>query len=191
MDSRTGAIRAEFHVAVDNAASQESASADAGMALRGVSSGSHGIATERLVDAIVTLGALAAGTRDEHRPKTRRVRSPEVYRLSPCNALLGAVQAQMVIADGTGSVSAGAREAAREQLRALGAEGDPEKLMGFLRWQALRLSVPLQRIAAREQAGPVPVTAAHAIEAVKVLLEVVGTGHSIAPADAQITHPSV
>ncbi len=128
---------------------------------------------------------------EEHRLKTRRVDSPEACRPSPCNALLGAVQAQIVIADGTDSVSVGELEAAREQLRALGAEGDLEKLIGFLRWQALRFSLPLQRIAAREQAGPVPVTAAHAIEAVKVLLEVVGTGQSIATADARVHPPSV
>jgi hypothetical protein len=105
----------------------------------------------------------------------------ESDRLSLCNALLGAVQAQAVTADGTGGASGGEREAGwREQLRTLGAEGEPEQLMGFLRWQALRLSLPLREIVAREQAGPVVVTAAHAIKAVHVLLDVIGAGQSTA-----------
>jgi hypothetical protein len=188
MDSRSGAIRAEFDVVVDNATSHESESnVQTGIAMRGVSFRPHAPATERLAGAMVTLGVLAADARDEHQLKARRFGSTEAYRLSLCNALLGAVQAQTVIADGTSAVSIGERDAAGEQLRSLGAEGDPEKLMGFLRWQALRLSSRLQAIAAREQAGPIPVTAAHAVEAVKVLLEVIGAGQSIATADLQVT----
>ncbi|MGO9790985.1 MAG: DUF6245 family protein [Solirubrobacteraceae bacterium] len=77
------------------------------------------------------------------------------------------------------------REAAwREQLRALGAERDPEALMGFLR-QARRLFTPLREIAAREQAGPVPLATAHAADALHTLLEVIGAGQSIATADVQ------
>lgn len=61
-------------------------------------------------------------------------------------------------------------------MRAVGAEDDPEVLLGFLRWQALRLALPLREIAACEQAGPMRLAAAHAVDALQTLLEVIGAG---------------
>jgi len=58
--------------------------------------------------------------------------------MSVCNVLLGMVQAQAVLADGTSGVTPEQREAAwNEQLRAVGADDEhAEMFMGFLRWQA-------------------------------------------------------
>ena len=86
--------------------------------------------------------------------------------------------------DGAGGVSAEQRDAAwREQLRSAGAVDDPGALMGFLRWQALRFAGPLREIAAREEAGPIPLAAAHAADGLQALLEVIGAGQNIAAAD--------
>lgn len=131
-------------------------------------------------------------TLEQHDEQARRLGGAEAYRLSLCNALLGAVQAQAVLADGLSAVSAEQRQAAwQEQLRAAGArDSDPEALMGFLRWQALRLATPLREIAAREQTGPIPLAAAHTVDGLQTLLDVIGagqriaTGQSIADADA-------
>jgi len=59
----------------------------------------------------------------------------------------------------------------------------PGALMGFLRWQALRFAGPLREIAAREEAGPIPLAAAHAVDGLQALLEVIGAGQNIAAAD--------
>lgn len=114
--------------------------------------------------------------------EARRLGGAQAYRLSLCNALLGAVQAQALLADGLSAVSDEQRRAAwQEQLRAVGAtDSRPEALMGFLRWQALRLAAPLREIAAREQTGPIPLAAAHAVDGLQGLLDLIGTGQSIA-----------
>ena len=57
--------------------------------------------------------------------------------------------------------------------------------MGFLRWQALRLSTPLREIAGREQTGPIALAAAHTVDGLQGLLEVIGAGQSIATADVE------
>lgn len=123
-------------------------------------------------------------TPEQRDQEAARLGGTDAYRLSLCNALLGTVQAKAVLADGTSGVSGEQREAAwREQARAFGAEEDSEVLLSFLRWQALRLALPLREIAAREQAGPIPLAAADAVDALQTLLEVIGAGQSIATAD--------
>ena len=127
-------------------------------------------------------------TRVQHDDEARRLGGAQAYRLSLCNALLGTVQAQAVRADAIGAVSVEQREAAwREQLRCAGVrDSDPEALIGFLRWQALRLSTPLREIAAREQTGPIALAAAHTVDGLQGLLEVIGAGQSIATADVAL-----
>ncbi len=133
--------------------------------MRAVASRPHEPATiQQLVNAMVALGLWEGqNTAAEHREEAARLGGRDAYRLSLCNALLGGVQAQAVLADGAGGVSAEQRDAAwREQLRSAGVADDPGALMGFLRWQALRFAGPLREIAAREEAGPIPLAAAHA-----------------------------
>jgi len=151
-----------------------------------VASRPHEPATiEQLANAMVALGLWEGqNTAAEHRKEAARLGGRDAYRLSLCNALLGAVQAQAVLADGAGGVSVEQRDAAwREQLRSAGAADDPGALMGFLRWQALRFAGPLREIAAREEAGPIPLAAAHAADGLQALLEVIGAGQNIAAAD--------
>jgi len=151
-----------------------------------VTSRAHEPATvAQLVAAMVALEMWEGdNTLEQHDQEAARLGGADAYRLSLCNALLGTVQAKAALADGTSGVSDEQRTAAwREQVRAFGAEDDPEVLLGFLRWQALRLAAPLREIAARDQAGPIPLAAAHAVDALQTLLEVIGTGQSIATAD--------
>lgn len=148
---------------------------------------------QQLVGAMVALGVWEGeNTLEQHDEQARRLGGAEAYRLSLCNALLGAVQAQAVLADAS-AVNGEQRQAAwQEQLRAAGArDSEPEALIGFLRWQALRLAMPLRQIAAREQTGPIPLAAAHAVDGLQTLLDVIGAGQrvaagqSIATADAE------
>jgi len=53
----------------------------------------------------------------------------------------------------------------------------PERY-GVLRWQALRFAGPLREIAAREEAGPIPLAAAHAVDGLQALLEVTCAGQA-------------
>jgi hypothetical protein len=57
--------------------------------------------------------------------------------------------------------------------------------MGCLRWQALRPSAPLRAIAGREQTCPIALAAAHTVDGLQGLLEVIGAGQSIATADVE------
>ena len=126
-------------------------------------------------------------TREQHDDEARRLGGMQAYRLSLCNALLGAAQAQAVLADAIDTVSLQQRDAAwHEQLRCAGVrDSDREALMGFLRWQALRLSAPLREIAGREQTGPIALAAAHTVDGLQGLLEVIGAGQGIATADLE------
>jgi hypothetical protein len=68
-------------------------------------------------------------TAAEHRKEAARLGGPDADRLSLCNALLGGVQAQAVLADGAGGVSAEQRDAAwRKRLRSAGTADDPGAL---------------------------------------------------------------
>jgi hypothetical protein len=53
---------------------------------------------------------------------------------------------------------------------------DPDKLTGFLRWQALRVAGPLRLVAQDPSTGPIPLAAAHAAEGLQKLLGVADTG---------------
>ena len=89
-----------------------------------VASRPHEPATiEQFANAMVALGLWEGqNTAAEHRDEAARLGGTDAYRLSLCNALLGAVQAQAVLADGAGGVSVEQRDAAwREQLRCAGA----------------------------------------------------------------------
>jgi hypothetical protein len=60
-------------------------------------------------------------TIEQHDDEARRLGGMQAYRLSLCNTLLGAAQAQAVLADAIDTVSLEQREAAwHEQLRCAG-----------------------------------------------------------------------
>jgi Family of unknown function (DUF6245) len=88
-----------------------------------------------------------ANTPAEHTAEALRLGGQDTYRVRLANALLGAVQAEAVLADAI-TIGPEARAAACEQqLITDGAADDPTKRIGFLRWQTLRVSGPLREIA--------------------------------------------
>ena len=90
------------------------------------------------------------------------------------NALLGVVQAQAVLADAV-PLDEQARDAAcEEHLRSAGAGPDEVAArLELIRWQVLRSATPLRQMAQNRQVGPIPLAAAHAAEALQVLLGVI------------------
>jgi Family of unknown function (DUF6245) len=60
-----------------------------------------------------------------------------------------------------------------------GAEETPGKLLGFLRWQTLRVEGPLREIAQDVETGPIPLAAAHAAEGLQLLLGVCMQGQDL------------
>jgi len=149
---------------------------------------------EQLATALVSLG-MYTGTNSaaEHSEESARFGAKH-YRMRLANALLGAVQVEAMLAEtlADGDVEEMA-DAHRQQLKTAGADDDPEKLAGFLRWQVLRVCGPLRLIAQDPSTGPIPLAAAHAADALHRLLGVIGAGqvpsienakHGIAEMDA-------
>lgn len=76
-------------------------------------------------------------------------------------------------------------QAAHQQaLKSSGLEDAPGKLLQFLRWKTLRVEGPLREIAQRQEVGPLPLSAAHAAEALQLLLEVCAVGQHLTLAAA-------
>uniref|UniRef100_UPI003F491E8A DUF6245 family protein n=1 Tax=Sphaerisporangium sp. CA-236357 TaxID=3240030 RepID=UPI003F491E8A len=132
---------------------------------------------EQLGAALAALGLYdGTGTTAEHAAEAARHGGEGPYRVRLANALLGAVQIEAMLAE---TVAAGEQDLAaahHEQLATAGVADDPEKLVGFLRWQALRVSGPLRLIAQDPSTGPIPLAAAHAAEGLQRLLGVIGAG---------------
>ncbi|MER5624286.1 DUF6245 family protein [Streptosporangium sp. NPDC002544] len=118
-----------------------------------------------------------SGTRSEaHASEAARLGGPEPYRMQLANALLGAVQVEAMLAESAVTGTEDLAAAHREQLVTAGVADDPDKLVGFLRWQALRVAGPLRLVAQDPATGPIPLAAAHAAEGLQKLLGVVGAG---------------
>jgi hypothetical protein len=119
----------------------------------------------------------------EHAAEARQLGGEDAYRVRLANALLGAAQTEALLADAV-PLSPEARAAAYEQqLRTAGADDDPTKRIEFLRWQTLRVSVPLREIAQNVEAGPIPLAAAWAAEGLQQLLDVIAAGQNVTPSD--------
>ena len=50
--------------------------------------------------------------------------------------------------------------------------------LALIRWQVLRSAAPLRQMARNRQAGPIPLAAAHAAEALQVLLGVIAASQN-------------
>ncbi len=143
---------------------------------------------ERLEDAPATVTQLAAAmtalgrykganTSAEHAAEAARVGSKLYYRMLLANALLGLVEVEAMLCDSAGDVSdAQARVAHGQALTSAGADDDPTKLIGFLRWRTLRVEGPLREMAHNVGVGPIPLAAAHAAEGLQRLLGVAAAG---------------
>lgn len=105
------------------------------------------------------------------------------YQMLLVNALLGGVETEALQADSS-KMKPGQMQAAHQQaLTTAGAEETPEKLMNFLRWRTLRVGGPLRQIAQNEEVGPIPLAAAHAAEALQLMLGTSASGQNLAQAD--------
>ena len=104
-----------------------------------------------------------ANTPAEHAAEARRLGGDAAYRLRLVNALLGAAQAEALVAESL-PVSPDDRLAAYEQqLATAGVVASPTKRIRFLRWQTLRVAGPLREMAQHVETGPIPLAAAHAV----------------------------
>jgi uncharacterized protein DUF6245 len=154
----------------------------------GIKTGRSGepASVEQLATALVCLG-MYTGTNSvaEHAEESARLGAKR-YRMRLANALLGAVQVEVMLAEtlADGHVDEMA-DAHCQQLETAGANDDPEKLAGFLRWQVLRICGPLRLIAQDSGTGPIPLAAAHAADGVHRLLGVIGAGQVPSIEDAK------
>lgn len=122
-------------------------------------------------------------TKVEHQAEAERLGGEKYYHMRLVNALLGGVETEALHADSSG-VSFDQLGVAHDQaLQTAGAKDTPEKLLSFLRWRTLRVAGPLRQIAQNKEAGPIPVAAAHAAEALQLMLNVTASGQNLTEFD--------
>lgn len=131
---------------------------------------------QQLAAAMTALGVYTGtNTGAEHAQEAARW-GANGYQLRLVNALLGAVQVEAMLTETLADGAVELAAAHRQQLDTAGVGDDPEKLVGFLQWQALRVSGPLRLVAQDPATGPIPLAAAHAAEGLNRLLGVSGGG---------------
>jgi hypothetical protein len=140
----------------------------------------------QLASAMQALGLYSGqNTKEEHQAEAARLGGDKYYHMRLVNALLGAVETEALHADSSG-VTVDQMGAAHDQaLQTAGAKDTPGKLLRFLRWRTLRVSGPLRQMAQNKEAGPIPVAAAHAAEALQRMLSVTASGQNLAQFDPQ------
>ena len=138
----------------------------------------------QLAKAMQALGLYSGkNTKAEHQAEAARLGGEKYYHMRLVNALLGAVETEAMHADSSG-VTVEQMGAAHEQaLQTAGAKDTPTKLLGFLRWRTLRVNGPLRQMAQNHEAGPIPVAAAHAADALQRMLSVSASGQNLAQFD--------
>lgn len=134
----------------------------------------------QLAAAMAALGMYTGKNSEaEHAVEAKRLGSVDYYRMLLVNALLGMVETEAMLAD-SGRVSHEQMRSAHRQARVYaGAEENTSKLLGFLRWQTLRVEGPLREIAQDAATGPLPLAAAHAAEGLQLLLGVCMQGQDL------------
>jgi len=138
----------------------------------------------QLVAAMQALGHYQGeNTEAEHQAEAARLGGETHYHMMLVNALLGSVETEALLADSSGVKPDQMAAAHQQALRTAGVEDDPDKLMNFLRWRTLRVGGPLRQIAQNKEAGPIPLAAAHASEALQLMLGVCASGQDLAQAD--------
>jgi len=134
----------------------------------------------QLASAMAALGMYAGENSEaEHEAEAKRLGSVDFYRVLLVNALLGMVETEAMLSE-SGSVSHEHMLSAHRQARvSAGAEENMRKLLGFLRWQTLRIEEPLREFAQDVETGPIPLAAAHAAEGLQLLLGVCMQGQNL------------
>lgn len=140
----------------------------------------------QLAAALAALGQYDGANDDaEHAQEAARLGSERYYRLLLVNALLGHVEGEALAADGAGIPADQLLAGHRQALACVGALDDPAKLLGFLRWRALRIAGPLRESAQDPTTGPVVLAAAHAAEGLQRLLAVCAAGQDLQSIEPQ------
>ena len=138
----------------------------------------------QLAAAMQALGLYnGQNTEEEHQAEAAQMGGEAYYHMLLVNALLGGVETEALHADSSGVEFDQMRSAHQQALTTAGVKDAPEKLVNFLRWRTLRVAGPLRQIAQDEETGPVPLAAAHAAEALQLLLSVSAAGQNLAQAD--------
>ncbi|MFI6586810.1 DUF6245 family protein [Embleya sp. NPDC050493] len=137
---------------------------------------------EQITAALIALGAYnGANTPTGHAQEAARVGGEDVYRIRLLNALLGVVQGQAMSADSRPLDDDAKIGAWDEQYHVIGAgENDLARMIAFMQWQVLRAAMPVRRSAQHPETGPIPIAAAHAFDAVQMLLGVVAASRDAA-----------
>lgn len=134
---------------------------------------------QQLAAAMAALGKYAGENSDtEHSIEAEHLGGMQAYRMSLANALLGIVEIDAMLADGSGVSGEQMDAAHRQALVSAGVEDDPGKLLHFLQWRTLRVAGPLRVIAQNREVGPLPLAAAHAAEGLQRLLGVCADGQN-------------
>lgn len=141
---------------------------------------------QQLAAAMTALGMYHGENSDlEHAKEAKRLGGKDAYQARLTNALLGIVEVDAMLADGSGLSEAAMQAAHRQALQSAGTDESPAKLLNFLRWRALRVGGPLREIAQNTEAGPLPLAAAHAAEGLQLLLGVCASGQDLANCSPQ------
>ena len=143
----------------------------------------------QLATAMQALGLYdGQNTEEEHQTEAMQIGNETYYRMLLANALLGAAEVEALHLDSSKVAFEQMQDAHQQALETAGVDETQEKLIRFLQWRTLRVSGPLRQIAQNEEAGPVPLAAAHAAEALQLLLSACASGQNITHADPfQIT----
>jgi len=144
---------------------------------------------EQIVAAMAALGMYRGEqTELEHAREAKRLGGMNTYQARLANALLGVVEVDAMLADGSGLSESHMQAAHQQALQSAGVAEQPGKLLSFLRWRTLRVGGPLRVIAQNKEAGPLPLAAAHAAEGLQMLLGVCAAGQdlsNLSPAELQ------
>lgn len=134
----------------------------------------------QLASAMAALSMYAGENNDaEHKAEATRLGGAAYYRRLLVNALLGMVETEALLADSESASPEQVASAHRQTRVSAGVEEDMGKLLGFLRWQTLRVEGPLREMCQDSATGPIPLAAAHAAQGLQLLLGVCMQGQEL------------
>jgi hypothetical protein len=136
-----------------------------------------------LAAALMALGAYRGiNSEAEHAEEAERLGyHPDFYRVLMANSLLGVAEKEAMKARTDAGPEDGVAISHHEALWAAGATGSNADFAQFLRWRALRISLPLERAVKEGSTGAIPLAAAWAAEALQLLLGILADAQQFTP----------
>lgn len=135
---------------------------------------------QQLASAMQALGMYGGeNTEAEHAAEAEHFGSNKAYEMVLANALLGIVEGNALLEESSGVTREQMARAHQQELQSAGVEKSPGKQLHFLQWKTLRVGAPLREMAQRQEVGPLPLSAAHAAEALHILLGICAAGQHI------------